>query len=124
MAEPASASINKIRLYRPLTGEPDAYPGLAPAMMNRAIRWDIIAEQYDQMIRYATAIRTGTASTEAILRRFTKANAIHPTYQAMIEVGRAQKTILPRPLPAPTRPATRDQRRSEPSSNRGTAPTA
>ncbi len=30
------------------------------------------------MIKYATAIRAGTASTEAILRRFTRANAIHP----------------------------------------------
>ena len=46
------------------------------------------------MIKYATAIRAGTASTEAILRRFTRANAIHPTYQAMIEVGRAQRTIF------------------------------
>lgn len=54
----------------------------------------MIAEQYDQMIKYATAIRSGTASTEAILRRFTKANAIHPTYQAMIETGRAQKTLF------------------------------
>ncbi len=46
------------------------------------------------MIRYATAIRTGTASTEAILRRFAKANAVHPAYQAMAEVGRAQRTIF------------------------------
>ena len=46
------------------------------------------------MIKYATAIRTGTASTEAILRRFTKANAVHPAYQAMAEVGRAQRTIF------------------------------
>lgn len=45
------------------------------------------------MIKYATAIRLGTASTEAILRRFTR-NASHPTYTAMLEVGRAQKTIL------------------------------
>jgi Tn3 transposase DDE domain len=45
------------------------------------------------MIKYATAIRTRTASTEAILRRFMQANAIHPTYQAMIEFGRAQKTL-------------------------------
>lgn len=72
---------------------PDAYPNLSPAL-TRPIRWDIIAEQYDQMVRYASAIRLGTASTEAILRRFTKANSIHPTYQAMIEVGRAQKTIF------------------------------
>jgi len=54
----------------------------------------VIAEQYDQMIKYAAAIRSGTASTEAILRRFAKANAIHPTYQAMTETGRAQKTIF------------------------------
>ena len=46
------------------------------------------------MIKYATAIRTRTAQTEAILRRFMQANAIHPTYQAMIELGRAQKTIF------------------------------
>lgn len=90
---PRIKRINKVRLYRPAAGEPDAYQRLAPAL-TRPIRWDIIAEQYDQMIKYATAIRAGTASTEAILRRFTRANAIHPTYQAMIEVGRAQRTIF------------------------------
>lgn len=90
---PRIKRINKVRLYRPAAGEPDAYPGLAPAL-TRPIRWDAIGEQYDQMIKYATAIRTGTASAEAILRRFAKTNAMHPTYQAMIEVGRAQKTIF------------------------------
>jgi len=90
---PRIKRINKVRLYRPAAGEPDAYPRLAPAL-TRPIRWDIIAEQYDQMIKYATAIRAGTASTEAILRRFTRTNAIHPTYQAMIEVGRAQRTLF------------------------------
>lgn len=45
------------------------------------------------MIKYATAIRVGTASTEAILRRFTR-TASHPTYQAMLELGRVQKTIF------------------------------
>ena len=85
--------INKVKLYRPATGEQDAWPGLAPAL-TRPIRWDRVAEQYDQMVKYATAIRTGIASTEAILRRFMKANAAHPTYQAMIELGRAQKTIF------------------------------
>jgi TnpA family transposase len=62
--------------------------------LTRSIRWPQIAVQYDQMVKYATAIRTGTASTEAILRRFMQANAIHPTYQAMIELGRVQKTIF------------------------------
>nr|WP_242606617.1 Tn3 family transposase [Protofrankia symbiont of Coriaria ruscifolia] len=90
---PRIKRINKVRLYRPAAGEPDTYPRLAP-VLTRPIRWDLVAEQYDQMIKYATAIRTGTASVEAILRRFTRTNAIHPTYQAMIEVGRAQRTLF------------------------------
>jgi TnpA family transposase len=90
---PRIKRINKVKLYRPAAGEPDAWPGLAPAL-TRPIRWDRIAKQYDQMVKYATAIRVGTASAEAILRRFMKVNAAHPTYQAMIELGRAQKTVF------------------------------
>ncbi|MFE3989011.1 Tn3 family transposase [Nocardia tengchongensis] len=90
---PPIKRINKCKLYRPAAGEADLWPGLKPAM-TRPIRWELIAEQYDQMVKYATAIRTGTAATEAILRRFMKANANHPSYQAMIELGRAQKTIF------------------------------
>ena len=90
---PRIKRINKVKMYRPAAGEPDLWPQLKPAL-TRPINWTKIAEQYDQMLKYATAIRTGTASTEAILRRFMKANAAHPTYQAMIELGRAQKTVF------------------------------
>jgi Tn3 transposase DDE domain len=48
---------------------------------------------YDLMLKYATAIRLGTASTEAILRRFNS-DVTHPAYAAMLEVGRAQRTIF------------------------------
>jgi len=89
---PRIKQINRVKLFRPAAGEPDAYTNLAPAL-TRPIRWELIAQQYDQLIKYATAIRTGTATTEAILRRFTR-NASHPTYAAMLELGRAQKTIF------------------------------
>jgi len=89
---PRIKQINKVRLYRPAAGQADAYPQLTPAL-TRPIRWDVVEQNYDQMIKYATAIRQGTASTEAILRRFTR-SASHPTYQAMLEVGRAQRTIF------------------------------
>lgn len=81
-----------MQAYLPGPGAKDDYPLLAPALA-RPIRWDLIARQYDQMVKYATAIRTGTATTEAILRRFTR-NASHPTYAAMLEVGRAEKTAF------------------------------
>nr|WP_255357044.1 transposase [Pseudonocardia sp. EC080625-04] len=89
---PRIKQINRVKLYRSGPGQTDRHPRLAPAM-TRPIRWDLIGQQYDQMIKYATAIRTGTASTEAILRRFTR-TASHPTYQAMLELGRAQKSIF------------------------------
>ena len=46
------------------------------------------------MMKYAASIRNKEATTTAILRRFHRANRLHPTYQAMQEVGRAQRTIF------------------------------
>jgi TnpA family transposase len=46
------------------------------------------------MIKYATALRLGTANAETILKRFTRSQFQHPTYQAIIELGRAMKTIF------------------------------
>ncbi len=90
---PRLKNIYAQRLYRPKTGEPEAYPHLQP-ILSRPINWDLITEQYDQMIKYATALRLGTAETEAILRRFTQTGLQHPTYQAFAELGKAVKTIF------------------------------
>lgn len=89
---PRIKRINKVKLYRYAAGDPAAYPRLAPAL-TRPIRWDLIGANYDQVIKYATAIKDGTATTEAVLSRFTR-TATHPAYQAMLEIGRAQKTIF------------------------------
>lgn len=86
--------INVTKLYLPDTEFRAQVPDLAPVLSRRGpIRWDLIAQQYDHLVKYATAINNRTASTEAILRPFTRA-ATHPTYQAMLEVGRAQRTIF------------------------------
>ena len=106
---PRIKRINKTRLYRPAAGEPDAWPRLEPAL-TRPIRWDLIAQQYDQMIKYATAIRTGTASTEAILRRFTQANAVPPRLPGDARGRPRPEDHLRGPLPARPGPAARDQR--------------
>jgi TnpA family transposase len=79
------------RLYRP--DDSTAYPGLAP-VLSRTINWELIAQQYDQMVKYATALRLGTADTEDILRRFRRSNVQHPVYKALAELGKATKTIF------------------------------
>lgn len=54
----------------------------------------MIRRQYDQMVKYAAALQKGTAHADSILRRFTRNNLQHPTYQALSELGRALKTIF------------------------------
>ena len=45
-------------------------------------------------IKFATALRLGTADAESILRRFTRSNVQHPTYKALCELGKALKTVF------------------------------
>ncbi len=90
---PRLQGIHRQKLYRPTTGQPAAYPHLQ-AMLTRPMRWDLIRQQYEQMLKYATALRLGTADAETILKRFTRSNFPHPTYQALLEVGHAVKTVL------------------------------
>lgn len=63
-------------------------------VLTRPIDWDLIRRQYDEMVKYATALRLGTAEAEAILRRFTRNNVQHPTYKALAELGKVVKTIF------------------------------
>lgn len=84
--------INTMKLYLPGRAGDYTYPMLTAAL-TRPIRWEVIEHNYDLMMKYATAIRLGTASTEALLRRFTS-ETTHPAYAAMLEVGRAQRSIF------------------------------
>jgi TnpA family transposase len=90
---PRLKGINKQKLYRPDKNMNDEYENLQP-ILTRPINWELIRQQYDQMVKYATALRLGTAETEVILKRFTKNNLKHPTYLALLELGKAIKTIF------------------------------
>src|SRR6266511_2952819 len=90
---PRLKAIHKQRLYRPEAGHPEAYPNLQP-VLRRPINWHLVVPEYDNMIKYSTALRLGTADTDAILRRFTRHNVQHPTYTALLELGKARRTIF------------------------------
>ncbi|GAA4621923.1 hypothetical protein GCM10023196_012060 [Actinoallomurus vinaceus] len=81
------------KLVRVDAGEAVPEP-LTAMVSDRAIDWELIAQQYDQMAKYATALRLGTAEAEQVLRRFTRGGPKHPTYRAIEEVGRAVKSVF------------------------------
>jgi len=53
---PRLKAIHAQRLYRPEPGKPGAYPNPQP-VLSRPINWELIAQQYDNMVKYATALR-------------------------------------------------------------------
>ena len=90
---PRLKAIGKQRLYRPEAGNPQAYPHLQ-AILTRPIDWELIRKYYDEIVKYTTALKQGTADAEALLSRFTKNKVKHPAYQAVLELGKVRKTIF------------------------------
>ncbi len=81
------------RLYSPEKSAAERYPNLAGTFA-RPIRWKGMQQQYDEMVKATIAIKQETATTEAVLKRYNSYNTTHPTYKALAEVGKAEKTIF------------------------------
>jgi TnpA family transposase len=90
---PRLKAIAAQRLHLPGPGGAAAYPNLA-CILARPIDWALVEQQYDEIVRYATAMAERTADPEAILRRFTRGNVQHPTCRALAELGKAAKTTF------------------------------
>ena len=90
---PRIKDIYRQKLYLPNKGTRNLYPELE-LILTRPIKWHLIHQQYDEFIKYASALQFETAEPEALLKRFTRNNIQHPTYSALLELGKVIKTIF------------------------------
>lgn len=90
---PRIKRIHAQKLHVAFPGDKKKYPHLKD-ILDSPINWDLIREQYDEIVKYTAALKKGTAETDVLLKRFSKDNYEHPTYQALMELGKANKTIF------------------------------
>lgn len=60
-------NIGSAELYRLAAGQDEDWPSRGPVLSTKTIDWDLIAPQYDQVVKYTTALRLGTADAERVL---------------------------------------------------------
>jgi TnpA family transposase len=90
---PRLKAISRQKLALPSAGLRAELANLLP-VLSGVIDWEEIEQQYDEMVKYTSAMHSGLADPEAILRRFARGEVMHPTYKALAELGRAVKSIF------------------------------
>jgi TnpA family transposase len=89
---PRFKRINRQKLYYPAK-QRGHYPNLMP-ILKSSINDSLIKENYDEVIKHAAALKTGTVDPDVLIKRFSQNNYEHPVYQALTEIGNATKTIF------------------------------
>ncbi|KTD53859.1 Tn3 family transposase [Legionella sp. PATHC038] len=90
---PRLANLNKQKLAQCELGDYQKYKNLQPVLTD-TINWQLIKEQYSQIVKYTAAMKAGHADPESILRRFNQNNLKHPAYLALSQLGKVLKTIF------------------------------
>ena len=90
---PRIKGIGRIKLNKPDGHIARSHFNNLEEVMTKPINWQLIRENYDQIIRNVVALKLGTAEPEVLLKRFISDNTQSLLYKAILEFGRAVRTI-------------------------------
>lgn len=91
---PRIKDINKQKLYASSHRLKKTYQNLTDSLASEVIHWDKIEPYYHEMVRYAAALKMRTVEPEVMMKRLSANNKDNPIYQALIELGKASRTIF------------------------------
>ena len=91
---PRIKGIHKQKLFVPSKSFKDKLPHLKLALASDPINLSKITNCYEEVVKHVTALKTKTVDADVLLKRLSAGNANHPVYQALMEIGKAQRTIF------------------------------
>jgi TnpA family transposase len=90
---PRLKAINKQKLYYATSGDKKKYKNIED-ILKGSINWQLIEDYYDEIVKHMVALKLGIVAPEVLIKRFSKNNYNHPVYKALVEIGKASKTIF------------------------------
>lgn len=91
---PRIKNINKQRLYCSSKAAKDSYTNLTDALAPTNIVWKKIKTQYREIVKLAAALKLKTVDPDVLMKRLSADNKSDPVYQAIMEMGKASRTIF------------------------------
>lgn len=90
----SAPNINKQKLYASSKKKKETYSNLTPALASETIHYRKIKNVYRDVVRHMAALKTGTVTAEVMIKRLSANNKSNPVYQALLEIGKASRTIF------------------------------
>lgn len=90
---PRIKAINKQKLYSVTPKDKEKHTNL-DEIITSPINWKLIEKNYDEVVKHVIALKLGIVEPEVLIKRFSNNNYDHPVYRALLEIGRANKSIF------------------------------
>jgi TnpA family transposase len=90
---PRFKAINKQKLFGVTAKDKAKYKNLS-LIIKGNINWKLIEDNYEGVIKHMVALKLGIVEPSVLIKRFSRDNYNHPVYKALVEIGKAQKSIF------------------------------
>jgi len=91
---PRIKNINKQKLYCSSKELKKQYTNLMDALATDVIDWELIRRYYRDIVRHAAALKVRSVESDVLMKRLSADNKANPIYQALLEIGKASRTIF------------------------------
>tara|TARA_B100001996_G_scaffold201784_1_gene154473 strand:+ start:186 stop:3188 length:3003 start_codon:yes stop_codon:yes gene_type:complete len=90
---PRFKAINRQKLYGVTSQDKKRYTNIS-LIIKGTINWQIIEDNYDEIVKYMVALKLGIIDPSVLVKRFSHDNYNHPVYKALLEIGKANKSMF------------------------------